>query len=350
MSIQVSYRKIDNILPHTNADSLEIAIIGGWHCVVRKGEFAVGDHGVFFQEGSLLPDHPEFEFMRSKKFKIKTIKIRDEISQGLFMKPETLVSYPALNKFIQDREVGDSLDDYFHDVKKIEDVIMNNSETGGTFPIFIPKTGLERFQNLVSTSKFEKYRNADSFYVTEKLDGQSLTVYYDRTRDSYLICSKNIAYTVDSQSSFVLNAKRANLLEIVKNFSNKFDLDQVCFQGELCGPGIQANRLKLEEKRFFLYSIYDCVKKLYLPFFERQFFSTYLIYLRYEGIHIVPVLFPYLKLSDYPFTDNEHVIRFADRQSVVNSECMAEGLVFVSLNNSSVRFKVISNNYLFREN
>lgn len=79
--------KVDNITP-MNADRLECAHIGGWHCVVGKGEFKVGDPAVYFEVDSLLPDvvpFSEMEFLRSKNFKIKTQKIRGEYSQGLLM-------------------------------------------------------------------------------------------------------------------------------------------------------------------------------------------------------------------------------------------------------------------------
>ena len=79
--------KVDNITP-MNADRLECAHIGGWHCVVGKGEFKVGDPAVYFEVDSLLPDVKPFsdmDFLRSKGFKIKTQKIRGEYSQGLLM-------------------------------------------------------------------------------------------------------------------------------------------------------------------------------------------------------------------------------------------------------------------------
>ncbi len=79
--------KVEAITP-MNADRLECAHIGGWHCVVGKGEFQVGDPAVYFEIDSQLPDVEPFssmEFLKSKKFKIKSQKIRGEISQGLLM-------------------------------------------------------------------------------------------------------------------------------------------------------------------------------------------------------------------------------------------------------------------------
>ena len=79
--------RVEAITP-MNADRLECAHIGGWHCVVGKGEFKVGEPAVYFEIDSQLPDVEPFssmEFLRSKKFKINTQKIRGEYSQGLLV-------------------------------------------------------------------------------------------------------------------------------------------------------------------------------------------------------------------------------------------------------------------------
>lgn len=79
--------RVEAITP-MNADRLECAHIGGWHCVVGKGEFKVGDPAIYFEIDSQLPDVEPFssmEFLKSKNFKIKSQKIRGEISQGLLM-------------------------------------------------------------------------------------------------------------------------------------------------------------------------------------------------------------------------------------------------------------------------
>lgn len=84
--------KVENITP-MNADRLECAHIGGWHCVVGKGEFKVGDPAIYFEIDSKLPEVEPFtsmEFLVSKHFKIKTQKIRGEYSQGLLISAKSL--------------------------------------------------------------------------------------------------------------------------------------------------------------------------------------------------------------------------------------------------------------------
>ena len=78
---------VDAITP-MNADRLECTHIGGWHCVVGKDEFHVGDPAIYFEIDAKLPEVEPFcsmDFLVSKHYKIKSQKIRGEISQGLLI-------------------------------------------------------------------------------------------------------------------------------------------------------------------------------------------------------------------------------------------------------------------------
>lgn len=79
--------RVDAITP-MDADRLECAHVGGWHCVVGKNEFKVGDLAVYFEIDSQLPEvepFTEMEFLKSKNYKIKSQRIRGVVSQGLLM-------------------------------------------------------------------------------------------------------------------------------------------------------------------------------------------------------------------------------------------------------------------------
>lgn len=83
---------VDEVLP-MNADRLECARVGGWNCVVGKGEFKKGDIAIYFEIDAKLPEVEPFtsmEFLASKHFKIKSQKIRGVVSQGLLVHPQTL--------------------------------------------------------------------------------------------------------------------------------------------------------------------------------------------------------------------------------------------------------------------
>ena len=84
--------KIVDIQPIPNADAIVVAKVKGWNVVVKRDEFKVGDLAVYYEIDSFLPVRPQFEFLRKSSFKrmgsqegfrLKTIKLRNQLSQGL---------------------------------------------------------------------------------------------------------------------------------------------------------------------------------------------------------------------------------------------------------------------------
>lgn len=55
--------KIDELIPHNNADNLELILIEGYQVVVRKGDFKPGDLGVYIQPDSVVPQSEPFRFI-----------------------------------------------------------------------------------------------------------------------------------------------------------------------------------------------------------------------------------------------------------------------------------------------
>ena len=85
--------KIDKIEPIVGSDNCEAAYVGGWHIMVRKETFKVGDLAIYFEIDSRLDTKkPEFAFLEKKHGAIKTQKYTfggkgNFISQGLLMHP-----------------------------------------------------------------------------------------------------------------------------------------------------------------------------------------------------------------------------------------------------------------------
>src|SRR5689334_25401159 len=80
----VSIQTIDAIAPIAGADKIEQARVMGWTVVIKKGEFAVGDPCVLFEIDSVLPAEPAWsQFMRPRGFRVRTVKLRGVLSQGL---------------------------------------------------------------------------------------------------------------------------------------------------------------------------------------------------------------------------------------------------------------------------
>lgn len=81
--------KIDEIKPIDGRDRVECAVVGGWTVMVRKGQFKVGDPGIYFEIDSQVKEEEPFMFLANKHFKIKTQKYKTPSgqfwSQGLLM-------------------------------------------------------------------------------------------------------------------------------------------------------------------------------------------------------------------------------------------------------------------------
>ena len=78
-----SIKEVGDLIPIEGRDRIELAIIDGWQVIVKKGEFSRGDKCVYIEIDSVLPEKPEFEFLRSKGFRIRTMKMAGVISQGI---------------------------------------------------------------------------------------------------------------------------------------------------------------------------------------------------------------------------------------------------------------------------
>ena len=77
---------IDGIEPIPGYDRVETAIVGGWHIIVQKDQFKIGDPAIYFEIDSRVPNDKEcFAFLEKRNYKIKTLKMCGTISQGLLM-------------------------------------------------------------------------------------------------------------------------------------------------------------------------------------------------------------------------------------------------------------------------
>ena len=62
-----SIRIATNISPIEGADAIEAVQVDGWVCVAKKGEFNVGDKGVYFEIDSFLSaEDSRFSFLEKQ--------------------------------------------------------------------------------------------------------------------------------------------------------------------------------------------------------------------------------------------------------------------------------------------
>jgi RNA ligase (TIGR02306 family) len=330
----VSIREISEIIPIPNADAIEVIAVDGWKVVAKKGEFLPGDLCVYFEIDSVLPIQDRYEFLRKccyvnkefvEGFRLKTAKLRGQISQGLVL---------PISAFPEDmsKEIGTDLTDYLGVIKW--DPPLPLSLTGlalGHFPSFIPKTDQERIQN-IDPDTFRKYQSEHTWEVTEKLEGTSTTYYWNNGH--FGVCTRNLELQDTEDSAQWSIAKNYGLMEFLKKLNRN-----IAIQGELIGPGIQSNYYGGKQKDFYVFDIFDIDTGSKLNSCERLEIWGELSNL---SISHVPVISDNYKLPN----NVEQLIQFADGISEINGYSNREGLVFKSMTDGSTSFKVISNKYL----
>lgn len=249
-----SIKEISNITPIENADSIELATIDGWQSVIKKGQFRIGDWVVFCEPDAILPERPEFEFMRAKHFRIKTCRLRGVLSQGICF-PLNILPDGQYN-------IGDDVSELL-DIHKYEPPIPVQLRGRVRCPIFrlaVPKTDEVRVQNIPKV--LERHRGKN-FIVTEKLDGTSMSVYLDPETGLH-VCSRNVDLAPDydhpfNGDSYWKYAMQHNLEEVLKTLGSS-----IAMQGELIGPGIQKNKYGLKDLQYRIFNFWDMSNHCYL--------------------------------------------------------------------------------------
>jgi RNA ligase (TIGR02306 family) len=296
-----SIQKIRALEPIEGADAIEKASVLGWQLVVKKGEYEVGDLCIYVEIDSILPEKEEFEFLRNKNFRIKTIRLRGQISQGICF---PLSFLPNDFEVVEDSDCTEVLG-----IIKYEMPIPAHLAglVKGAFPSFIPKTDETRVQ--VLQNLLDKYAGTKC-YVTEKLDGSSATFYLKD--GEFGVCSRNLELLEDEKNSFWKVARTLNLEEKLRTLNGNFAL-----QGELVGEGIQGNKLNIKGQTAYFFNVFNIDKYEYLSFESLKNF------LQAIDLEMVPVLSEdYLLENDIP-----KLVERANIKTSMNPKAWAEGIV-----------------------
>lgn len=359
-----TYRIINNIQPIEGADQIEIVMVDSWKVVAQKNKHKIGEIVVYFEIDSWVPTtiapflskgKTPSKFNEIEGKKLKTIKLRGQISQGLVMSVEDIKN--VITDFNEPEIEGTDLTKIIGVQKWEIPSTVGAYLIRGNFPTFIKKTDQDRVQNLRS---YYDIILKQEWEITEKYDGSSMTVYHYKHGEELEegVCSKNLDLKKESDDSGTLNsyweiAIREKLQEKLREAGLN-----IALQGELVGIKINNNIYELTNRDFWLFDIYDIDRGTYFSPEERQNFAK-----KYDIKH-VPVIHNNFKLKttvkentgpfsegnlEIEFTIND-IIKFAEGKSVLNKKTEREGLVFKNMKNdmSINSFKVISNKYLLK--
>jgi len=341
-------RKIAEIQAIPEADKICAYRVDGWWVVEVVGKYVVGDLVVYAEPDSWIPHelapflskgHEPRTFNSIAGEKLKTVRLRGQLSQGLLMPLEPTCANIESMLF-------EGLDVSFPlNIQKWEAVIPSElaGQAAGNFPRFIPKTDQERCQNLYEDIFI---KNADAYYeITTKLDGTSFTAFYADKEEG--VCSRNWELKLDGaneNNSMVRMFIDSGLQSVFRQLSRN-----LAVQGELMGPGIQKNREQLKVPTLFVFDIYDIDTACYLTPDQRHALmdELWIFGVNKDMIQHVPVVAYGANLLDtLSITTTDQLLKFAEGPSLVHP--IREGLVF-KRKDGGFSFKAISNAFLLKE-
>jgi len=319
-------QRIKALEPIEGADAILKATVLGWQLVVKKGEFAVGDLCVYCEIDSLMPERPEFEFLQARGMRVRTIRLRGQVSQGICFPLSIL---PQGTEITEGADVTDTLG-----IIKYEAPIPASlaGVAKGGFPSFIPKTDETRIQ--VLQELLDKYQGEPCF-ITEKLDGSSVT-YYLRGGE-FGVCSRNLELLETPDNTLWKVARELDIENKLRATGQNLAL-----QGELIGEGVQGNKYRLRGQQVFFFNVFNIDQYKYLDFAEWLRFTKEL------DLSPVPVLHDQFPL---PNSIPELVQLSAGRSALFDVH--REGIVIRPLTERQdmigrVSFKAISPDFLLK--
>lgn len=360
-----SIKQISSISPIEGKDRIVLAVVDGWSVIVKKGEFRAGDLCVYIEIDSVLPERPEFEFLRNKKFIIKTMKVGGVISQGICFHMSIL----PVGEYVVDQDVtellgvkqrGDTMDvepaptemqkkytkctkilmrmAWYRKLRKRLDI---QKFGDGNFPSFISKTDEIRIQN----SPFILQDKSTKWIATEKIDGQSGTfalvrhrskVPFFKDRFEFIVCSRNKRLPQPDNSSYWSVARMYDIENVLKKLIGINDW--VAIQGEVIGSKIQKNKYGVSNYDLYVFNlIYPSCR--YPSDIAAQVCGKL-------GVKFVPILETDIILPDTV----DEVLAYAHGKSVLyGADTLREGIVFRSADGQR-SFKAVDPQFLLKYN
>lgn len=372
---------VTNIRPIDGADNIEQCNVLGWNLICKKGEFHEGDPCVYIEIDSKVPKREEFEFLRTKGFKVKTMKLGkfNCISQGLAMPQSAFKELAGLSEGTDVTDIlgikysvqednarkgnGDPNAKYKSMAARHQKIfkkkwarwMMRRSwgrkvmffffgkkkDNPRGFPTFVSKTDEERVEN-------QPWRIGDgkTYLATEKLDGTSCTYALERkgrNKFEFYVCSRNVRQQDEKQECYHDHniywdlAFKYNIEQHLKDFLNQFpQLKWVCIQGEGVGS-VQGNPLKLTEDDLYVFNFKESQTGRWSSMAGAG-------QVREWGMKWVPIL------GEVQMPDTMEELKvLATGKSRVNPEVMREGIVYRSLDGRD-SFKNVSREYLLKHN
>jgi RNA ligase (TIGR02306 family) len=328
--------RVSAVHPIKDADRIELAQVAGWQCVVKKGEVVPDALAVYLEIDAIPPDTESFAWLWQQKnasarlprpanFRIRTLRLRGQLSQGLLM--------PLSQLGLSDVSEGDDLTERLGIVKYEPPAPSGMGDYRGPFPSIVPKTDELRVQSFPAV--LGELRG-QPFVATVKMDGTSVT--FVKVDGTLHVCGRNHSIA-EGENLYWYVATKRRLGQVLDAHPT------LALQGEVVGPGIQKNPAGLTDKDVFLFSAYDWQAGRFLSDAQLRSigraFDVPIVPIAFEGEAFDETLESLLLRAEglYPGTSNQREGVVVRPKEDLRSEVLGGRL----------SFKAISNRYLLDE-
>lgn len=282
---------------HPNADTLSLVKVKGWQVVVKTEDFKNVKLGAYIPVDSILPQTDEWEFLRQHKYRVRTIKLRGMISQGLLI--------PHKRGWIEGQDVTDELK-----IQKYEPPI----------PVHLAGDTIKHIQEFPKYTDIENWKNypdvfqpGDPVDITEKLHGTNFRC--GIIGDKFCVGSHTMCKDLEGKNIYSRIAREFKLEEKLREANDFLRGEDIVYFGEIFGKGVQDLRYDLQKPSVACFDIW-VRRRGYLAPKTMYWLCTKL------GLDDVPILFK----GDF----KPELLELAEGRSSI-AEHIKEGIVIKSL-------------------
>jgi RNA ligase (TIGR02306 family) len=304
---------VTELKPIDGADRIELAVINGWNCIVKRGQYKVNDLVVIATTDAVIPQELSdelnvTEYLR-KGQRVRTVRLKGVYSECLII-PVTYVYRKTTKVLVSGMDVMDILGIY-----KYEPPVKQIQLSSGKKIRYTENVNFQIYYKFPNAKNVPKlFSETDTVQITRKLHGTNarfgivkknkisvldkIKKFFKLTDKwfeyEFVVGSHNVEKGSDSQGYYDTNVWyqiadkfqiKRKLFEFVKQFGPDVIGSGFTIYGEIYGPGIQKNYdYKLSEIDF---AAFDIVK-------DGKYLDTYTTQTIVEeqlGLKHVPVLY-----------------------------------------------------------
>ncbi|SEK54405.1 RNA ligase (ATP) [Streptacidiphilus jiangxiensis] len=228
------------IHPHPAADALELAQVGLFRAVVAKGIYRTGDYAVYIPEQAVLPAGLIDELgltgrlAGAEKNRVKAIRLRGELSQGIVCRPGALVADLAAA-----HADGTDFAAALGITKWVPPVPATMSGDAEPAPDLLPWVDIENLRRYPDV-----FADGEEVVVTEKVHGSCCLFTYYAADGGIQVSSKGVgaahlALVEDARNLYWRAARAFDLPAVAERLAQRLGASRVGVFGEVFGDGVQ---------------------------------------------------------------------------------------------------------------